>query len=271
MIRTTHIGLSEHVPCSLVPTQIYAHSLQLVLSSYKAKKMSFVVAFGLLVCLTAAHATELSDAKFHCIAFNPATNVGVFRSNMPITPDTKDSTLSPSSYAYLDILELAGEKGLSECNTTSFQTSSSDAEPYILEISLSNSADDKNGLVASRSFWALTENFNRGRLVEWPLGVAGLVPPSRIPKFEWEKVSTGMWAVDQLPSRIEELNSISEEGYANLFSTSSGEPTRPIIVLVHCNAGRRNTAGHAISSQHPHKPPLLHSLRSSQAAIAPGR
>ncbi|GMI32538.1 hypothetical protein TrRE_jg6227 [Triparma retinervis] len=139
--------------------------------------MSFVVAIGLLVCLTAAHATELSDAKFHCITFNPATNVGVFRSNMPITPDTKDSIFSPSSYAYLDILELAGEKGLSECNTTSF--SSSDAEPYILEISLSNSADDKNGL----------------------------------------------------------LNSISEEGYANLFSTSSGEPTRPIIVLVHCNAG----------------------------------
>ena len=137
-----------------------------------------------------ASATELSDEKFHCVSFNSATNVGVFRSNMPITPDSKASILSPLSYAYDDILRLANDKGVSECNTTAFQDASGN-EPFILELSLSNSADDKNGLVASRSFWALKENFQRGRLVEMPIGVAGLVPPSRIPKVEWEKVSKG--------------------------------------------------------------------------------
>ena len=85
--------------------------------------------------------------RFHCVDFNEATNTGIFRSNMPISGG--DSVASPTSYARDEILDLAALTGHSECNTDVFNGTS----PYILEISLSNALDDKNGLLASRSFW----------------------------------------------------------------------------------------------------------------------
>ena len=150
-----------------------------------------------LLLLPFALSTTLDQAKFHCIEYNSTTLTGVFRSNMPITPGS-NSTATPESYAYDDILEYASKVGTTECGTDAFAAPSSGPSPYILELSLSNSLDDKNGLLASRAFWSKPENFEKGRLVEMPIGVAGLVPPSLVPKFKWENISGSMWEVDQV-------------------------------------------------------------------------
>eukprot|EP00518_Triparma_eleuthera_P005588 CAMPEP_0182466694 /NCGR_PEP_ID=MMETSP1319-20130603/12515_1 /TAXON_ID=172717 /ORGANISM="Bolidomonas pacifica, Strain RCC208" /LENGTH=206 /DNA_ID=CAMNT_0024666721 /DNA_START=140 /DNA_END=757 /DNA_ORIENTATION=+ len=144
---------------------------------------------------------------------------------MPLAADS-DSTVSPSSYGYDAILALAASAGEAECGTAAF----SEATPYIVEVTLTNAADDKNGLLSLRSFWSLPENFSLGRLAEWPLGVSGLVPPSKVDRSKWQSVASKMWAVDQLPSRVGHLSSM-------LSGESPGGGVGPTVVLVHCNAG----------------------------------
>ena len=184
---------------------------------------------GSLLGLTSS--TTLDPAKFHCVSYDEASQTGVFRSNMPISTNASN-VASPSSYAYDEIKEYAARAGKDECGTDAFE--SGEVEPYVLEMSLSNSLDDKNGLLASRAFWSEVENFGRGRLAEWPIGVSGIVPPSVVAKSEWEEVVNKMWEVDQLPQRVDKINEIRKLGFKGIFPDAA---ERPLILLLHCNAG----------------------------------
>ncbi|GMI18557.1 hypothetical protein TrLO_g8938 [Triparma laevis f. longispina] len=177
--------------------------------------------------------TNLDPNKFHCVSYNAASQTGVFRSNMPVSVNSTNIA-TPSAYAYSEIKSYAGTQGKEECGTSAF--TKPDVEPYVLELSLSNSLDDKNGLLASRAFWSQTENYASGRVAEWPIGLAGLVPPKDVPKFKWKSIVNNMWEVDQLPSRVDSIQEITKLGYAGLFPDSVVK-NRPLIVLIHCNAG----------------------------------
>ena len=44
-----------------------------------------------------------------------------------------------------------------------------------------------------------------GKLVNWPLGLAGIVPPHDVPKKEREKMANGsVWKIDKIPERGKE-------------------------------------------------------------------
>lgn len=72
------------------------------------------------------------------------------------------------------------------------------------------------------------DNFEQGRLVEWPIGVAGIIPPAKVDKDKRAEVSEDMWAVDQLPQRVDMLKQMLS------LTLDSG---KPIVILVHCTAG----------------------------------
>jgi hypothetical protein len=150
-----------------------------------------------LLLVASAQAEELEPSRFHCVQYNEASNVGLFRSNMPVDssarPDAK-YPISPSDYAYDKILSLASSTAALECQTSAFINNT----PYLIDLSLANSADDLNGLLALRAFWGLPENWSKGRLVEWPIGTAGIVSPSLVDSEKYENITSEMWVVDQL-------------------------------------------------------------------------
>jgi hypothetical protein len=171
--------------------------------------------------------------------------------------------LNPQAYAYSDILSLAQSTAVSECSAP--ETAFGD-DVYILEVALTNEMDVKNGLGAVRGFWGLVENFEKGRLVEWPMGTAGVLPPSLVPKRKWEKITQGMWSVDQIPDRVMALETVLAEGIHGV--------DKPIIVLMHCNAGCDRTGElvgsyRMLSSQPAADPVAMYAADIAECGRAP--
>ena len=168
--------------------------------------------------------TQLDPARFHCVTMDSGTGNFLMRSNMPLAPDS-DGIATSKDYGYANITQLAAQRAVEECGA---EEGTLDKGYTLIEVSVANSFDDSNGLLAVRAWHSDPANFGKGRLVEWPLGTAGIFPASRVtsPLVRREVVQQ-MWEVDQLPSRVEMLQ--------DMLSTAFGDT--PAVVLVHCNAG----------------------------------
>jgi hypothetical protein len=99
-------------------------------------------------------------------------------------------------------------------------------DPLFIDIDLDNAFNGAYWRV-EEAFWR-TANSSLGRLVNWPLGAAGLLPPSVYPPAEREKMALNgsVWDIDKLPERLAALR--------DMLTSDAG---RPQLIVVHCVAG----------------------------------
>jgi len=166
-----------------------------------------------LLASSAVASATLDFKRVHFIDKGP-TNF-LFRGNMPT---------NSTGFAYDELLEFMKNRSLTEGNTTL-----PDGVQMAI-ISLNNDFDGKD-FKEEREFWAHEEHKELGNLTQWPIGVAGVLPPSAFPVDErdWmanESNPDGVWVIDQVPARVREIREI-------LMTPS--EP--PVAMYVHCTAG----------------------------------
>ena len=99
---------------------------------------------------------------------------------------------------------------------------------YIQDVSLDN--DLNKGFAQEKAFWEEPGSKQYGSFTNWPLGTAGVLPPSAYDVAKRrELLKTTVWAVDKLPSRIDKLH--------QMMVRPSPLPGRSTATLVHCTAG----------------------------------
>jgi len=175
-----------------------------------------------LVLLAAATAqAALDPSRFHCVGYASESGNLLMRSNMPIATNASGVLLA-EDFAYDEIKSLVQDRA-AECGAAP------PGDFFLVEVTLNNAFDDKSGLVAVKAWHGEPDHFSLGRLVEWPLGVAGIVPPARVPEDEQVTVANNMFVVDQLPERVAMLD--------QLMSMASPIDGVPVVTLVHCTAG----------------------------------
>jgi hypothetical protein len=92
-------------------------------------------------------------------------------------------------------------------------------------ISLNNDLDGAD-FTAEREFWKTTSP-EVGTLVNWPLGLAGILPPSDFPAAEVGPLSnSSVWDVDKIPQRVRTIR--------QWLVTKAA---KPLVLYVHCTAG----------------------------------
>ena len=90
-------------------------------------------------------------------------------------------------------------------------------------VSFNNDFDGQD-FKAERAFWKTHADL--GKLVQWPLGLAGIVPPKDWPGNKEKAANSTVWKIDKIPERVQELRKML---------TSQDE--RPNVLYVHCTAG----------------------------------
>jgi hypothetical protein len=161
--------------------------------------------------------------RFHCVTKNEDTGNYLFRSNMPIAENATGIAMA-DDFGYEDIKNYVASRGVEECG-------SAPDDFYLVEVTLNNAFDDDAGLLAVRAWHGWPENMPNGRLVDWPLGFAGIIPASRVPEEKWANVSQNMWEVDQLPTRVAALETLLQT------KAPAWAEEKPLVILVHCSAG----------------------------------
>jgi hypothetical protein len=133
----------------------------------------------------------------------------LFRSNMP----TNDTT-----FAYDQLLQFMGQRA-KEVNLTF------PSNPYLIVISLNNDFDGTD-FKHEKEFWDRAPK-SLGQFINWPLGLAGLLPPSFYPEDKRrEMANSTVWLVDKIPDRVQEIHQM-------LITQQS----RPTVIVFHCSAG----------------------------------
>lgn len=98
------------------------------------------------------------------------------------------------------------------------------ADAYLVDVSFNNWFEEDYHV--EHAFWE-TAPAGLGKLVSWPLGLAGLIRPHLYPEPERRQMAKStVWEFDQLPERIPTLRS---------FLLNEGG--RPNAIYVHCTAG----------------------------------
>lgn len=101
---------------------------------------------------------------------------------------------------------------------------------YIIDVSFNNAFDDDP---SEHQFWE--KNPSKGKYINWPLGVAGLLPPSSYSEEERRRMANStVWDVDKIPDRIIDLRELVIS--PGPIDPATGRP-RPVAVYVHCTAG----------------------------------
>lgn len=101
--------------------------------------------------------------------------------------------------------------------------------PYVMDVSLNNEFDIKDGFGKEQAFWRKPSSAQHGNFTNWPLGTAGVAPPSLYSEAKRrELLNTTMWEVDKLPQRVDLLHDM-------LVTTQV--PGRSVVFVVHCSAG----------------------------------
>jgi hypothetical protein len=167
-------------------------------------KAIFVTALVLAVC--AVHA-NLDYKRVHIV--DRSGSNWLFRSNMP----TNETT-----FAYDQLLQYMGQRA-KEANLTF------PVNPYLIVISLNNDFDGKD-FKKEREFWEKAPK-TLGHFINWPLGLAGLLPPSWYTEQKRrEMANSTVWLVDKIPDRVQDIRNL-------LLQQSS----RPTVIDFHCSAG----------------------------------
>ena len=101
--------------------------------------------------------------------------------------------------------------------------------PYIVDVSLNNEFDLKDGFGKEQAFWREASAAQFGNFTNWPLGTAGIAPPSDFSEAKRrELLASTVWKVDELPRRVDLLRDM-------LVSTRVAG--RSVVLVVHCTAG----------------------------------
>ena len=173
----------------------------------------------LLILISVVHG-NLDYTRVHLVDHEPTMNNFLFRGNMPVANHT--------SFQYKELI-------------TYFQQRTKDAgidfptEFKLVDISLNNLFD--KDLKIEKAFWKNPNNAKLGKFINWPLGLAGIIPPSKFSKEKQrEMANSSVWKVDKIPTRVEDIK--------NMITTKTDVPT---LVYVHCTAGCDRT-GEVIGS-----------------------
>lgn len=175
-----------------------------------------VAAAAVAVALAAVAATgaraDLDFSRVHLVDHNATTGSTLWRSNMPVNSTSGE-------FQYAELMGMFAKRAAAA--NVSFSEST-----YLIDVSLNNLLN--KGYSTEVAFWKAA-NASLGRIELWPLGVAGLLPPSVYPAAQRDEmaVNGSVWAVDKIPSRVRQLHAWVHEP----------QPQGAVAVLVHCEAG----------------------------------
>jgi hypothetical protein len=144
------------------------------------------------------------------------------RGNMPA---------NATMFQYERLLDYVRQRAQSEGNVT---LPRDNARIHLIDISLDTVFDRHE--VLELAFWKQHHSTaSVGRLVKWPLGLAGVYgPPSRFPEKRRRQLATGaVWAVDRIPERVNALYTLLHT------SPPKKHPLNKVsvVIYVHCEAG----------------------------------
>eukprot|EP00947_MAST-08B_sp_MAST-8B-sp1_P003723 g3723.t1 len=177
---------------------------------------SYSAPFRLLlaaVFAVSAHCT-LDYTRVHLVDHDAATGNLLFRGNMP--------TLANHTFARDTLLSFlanrSAEAGVAFPPLNNLT---------LVDISLNNDFDGKD-YSGERNFWAKDPSAAAlGRLVKWPLGLAGILPPTDFSPSKVAKMANGsVWRVDKIPERVDTIRQWLLQPAAKVT-----------VLYVHCTAG----------------------------------
>ena len=183
---------------------------------------------ALLICsLVALGSATLDYTRVHLVDHDAATGNLLFRGNMPTN----------SSHVFIIDTLLSYLKKRAKEASVPFPAA---GEFLLYDISLNNDFDGKD-FKGERDFWKDPSTKSLGQFINWPLGLAGIVPPKLFPKSKIPTMANGsVWKLDQIPSRVQQIR--------NWLTTPLTTPNKKVVVqYVHCTAGCDRT-GEVIGS-----------------------
>lgn len=129
-----------------------------------------------------------------------------------------------TAFAVDELLSFMSQRALQEGNI------SFPIDTKLIVISLNNVFDESKRSSDFRKevdFWKDPQNSIYGSFVNWPLGVAGLAPPSAFSESAWRIMLKALvWDIDQLPKRVEIIRGMLTASYNS-----------SVAIYVHCTAG----------------------------------
>jgi hypothetical protein len=103
-------------------------------------------------------------------------------------------------------------------------------DTQLIIVSLNNIVDEERPASDFRKeveFWKNPQHSKYGFFLNWPLGFAGVAPPSAFPEgLRRLMLRTVVWDIDRLPTRVQSLR--------ELLTT---EHSSSVAIYVHCSAG----------------------------------
>ena len=107
---------------------------------------------------------------------------------------------------------------------------------YMVDVSLNNVFDGAD-FAAEEAFWKGGAHASLGEFINWPLGLAGILPPCIYPDDKrYSMANSSVWKVDKIPERIEILHGMLTQSFP-----------KSAVIYVHCSAGCDRT-GEVIGS-----------------------
>ena len=167
----------------------------------------------------------LDYSRVHIVDQNKETGNFLFRGNMPVNS-------SDNSFQYQTLVKYMGMRA-EEANVTL------PADFTLVDISLNNLFD--KALKVEKAFWKNPANAKYGKFINWPLGLAGIVPPSKFSPSEQRKMANStVWKIDKIPARITAIREMLE--------TKTDKPTVVDFAMVEGDGTvTRELADHALT------------------------
>lgn len=184
--------------------------------------MKYIVAIAVLLCLsTAVVGAHLEYSRVHLVDHDTESGNFLFRGNMPT---------NETGFAYDQLVSYMR-------NRTAQAGLNMPSNFYMIDISLNNIFDGQN-FWNEMKFWKEPSSANLGEFINWPLGLAGILPPNIYNETLRKQLALNgtVWKVDQIPTRIATIR--------KLLQTKADVPR---AIYVHCTAGCDRT-GEVIGS-----------------------
>ena len=180
-----------------------------------------------LLALLHTTAATLEYSRVHLVDHDTTTGNLLFRGNMPTN----------SSHAFIVDTLLQYLRQRANESSVPFPAA---GEFLLYDISLNNDFDGKD-FKGERDFWKDPSTKSLGQFINWPLGLAGIVPPKLFPKSKIPEMANGsVWKIDKIPAHVQQIR--------NWLTTPVTVPNKKVIVqYVHCTAGCDRT-GEVIGS-----------------------
>merc|ERR1719399_1297176 len=124
----------------------------------------------------------LDYSRVHLVDYDEQTHNFLFRGNMPV--DANHTFAYDLLVSYL--ARRASEAGINLPAPENFT---------LVDISLNNDFDGRD-FAAEKAFWKSPSAASKGSFINWPLGLAGILPPSMYPASKVRAMSnSSVWKV----------------------------------------------------------------------------